>query len=254
MLSTQQRNMDIQTLEEVAFRAWTALETERYDGWVLRFANGYTGRANSVNPIYLSTLNLEEKIAYCAAWYEKRGIQVRYRLNDAMQPPELDDVLDRMGYMRESESKVMTVDLQTVAAVAHNGSISLESQPIEEWLENFCLLHPTHAPNLETMQAIFRRIEGQKYFATVLQEGEAVAMGLGVREGAYVGLFDIITHPDQRGKGYGKTLVNTLLHKAREDGASIGYLQVAANNPPALNLYHSIGFRTAYDYWYRRPA
>jgi N-acetylglutamate synthase len=246
--------MNIAQLEEIAFPAWAALETERYDGWVLRFANGYTGRANSVNPIYPSSLDLQEKIAYCQRWYAERGIQVRYRLNNAMHPPELDDVLKRLGYVRESDSKVMTVDLSNLLSLNPVHKIKIGSHPSDDWLANFCVLHPTHAPHIETMQSIFKRIEGQKYFATVVQNGEAVAMGLGVREGSYVGLFDIVTRTDQRGKGYGKALVQALLDRAREAGASIGYLQVAANNAPAIKLYEGIGFQKAYDYWYRKPG
>jgi ribosomal protein S18 acetylase RimI-like enzyme len=243
----------IQTLEEVSFRAWAALETERYDGWVLRFANGYTGRANSVNPLYASTLNVREKIAYCADWYQRRGVRLRFRLNPAMQPPELESVLDSAGFSRREESWVMTASLATAALGTHptNLDITLESAPSERWMHNFCRLHPSHAPHLITMQAIMGRITGTQYYATLWAAGEAVAMGLGVREGEYAGLFDIITREDQRGKGYGRALVGELLRAAAQDGATLGYLQVAAQNTPAMALYRGFGFQIAYPYWYR---
>ena len=41
----------IRTLEELSMNALPALQTMLYGGWVLRFANGYTRRANSINPI-----------------------------------------------------------------------------------------------------------------------------------------------------------------------------------------------------------
>ncbi|MBL8653878.1 MAG: GNAT family N-acetyltransferase, partial [Alphaproteobacteria bacterium] len=40
----------IETLERRAFAAWPALRTATRDGWVMRFADGHTKRANSINP------------------------------------------------------------------------------------------------------------------------------------------------------------------------------------------------------------
>ena len=53
-----QRNL-IVMYEEIAMNAFPALLSEIYDGWILRYSDGYTYRGNSVNPIYKSTLNLE---------------------------------------------------------------------------------------------------------------------------------------------------------------------------------------------------
>ena len=42
----------IRYLEELSLNALPSLENIFLDGWVVRFANGYTKRANSVNPLY----------------------------------------------------------------------------------------------------------------------------------------------------------------------------------------------------------
>jgi len=44
----------IQRIEELSMNALPALSTVFLNGWILRFSNGYTRRANSVNPIYPS--------------------------------------------------------------------------------------------------------------------------------------------------------------------------------------------------------
>lgn len=48
-------------IEELSMNAWSALQTKLYDGWILRFADGYSKRANSINPIYDSRISLEHK-------------------------------------------------------------------------------------------------------------------------------------------------------------------------------------------------
>jgi hypothetical protein len=40
------------TIEELSMNAWPSIQTVLLDGWILRMSNGYTKRANSVNPLY----------------------------------------------------------------------------------------------------------------------------------------------------------------------------------------------------------
>src|SRR3989344_2454073 len=49
-------------------------------------------------------------------------------------------------------------------------------------------------------------------------------------------------------------LGTALLHGAAGAGAASAYLQVRAQNTPALGLYQSMGFKTAYGYHYRVPG
>jgi GNAT superfamily N-acetyltransferase len=73
---------------------------------------------------------------------------------------------------------------------------------------------------------------------------------LGVREDDWVGLFDIIVRPDVRRRGFGRRIVQALLGWAARTGAERAYLQVAEGNAPAVDLYGSLGFETAYTYRY----
>ena len=43
---------EILQIEELSINAFPAILTELYDGWILRYSNGYTYRGNSVNPLY----------------------------------------------------------------------------------------------------------------------------------------------------------------------------------------------------------
>ena len=104
-------------LEHLAFRAMPALNTEEYDGWLLRFAEGYTGRANSVNPLQAGELDLEEKVIYCEQRYDQEGLATLFRLTDVYQPPQLEDMLIARGYQRRMDSPVSiyTADISEAA-------------------------------------------------------------------------------------------------------------------------------------------
>ncbi|MDC5806210.1 GNAT family N-acetyltransferase [Vibrio europaeus] len=54
-------------------------------------------------------------------------------------------------------------------------------------------------------------------------------------------LFQIQVHPDFQNLRIGSYLINTLIHKAKQQGKSIG-LSVLKSNP-AFNLYRKLGFK-----------
>jgi GNAT superfamily N-acetyltransferase len=99
--------------------------------------------------------------------------------------------------------------------------------------------------------AILEAIPSRRFLASLADAGQVVACGLGVLETGYFGLFDLITDPHQRNRGYGTKLMASLLHWAQGNGASHAYLQVVARNAPARHLYAKLGFQEAYPYWYR---
>lgn len=65
-------------------------------------------------------------------------------------------------------------------------------------------------------------------------------------------LHNVVVDPEQRGKGLGEKLCRAILAKAKEDGARYAYLQVVQGNNIALNLYHKLGFKKVYTYWYMK--
>ena len=100
-------------VEEAALSAWPATQQIIYDGWLLRFGGGYTRRANSVTPLYESTLDLDDKITYCAARYRERDLRPVFRITPFDTSRELDRVLERRGYRQEAPSLTQVCDLST---------------------------------------------------------------------------------------------------------------------------------------------
>jgi len=53
---------------------------------------------------------------------------------------------------------------------------------------------------------------------------------------------NIAVHPDFRGRGYGRTILQALIDTARKNLMSLMELEVRRSNIVAQNLYHSFGF------------
>ena len=87
------------------------MQTLLLDGWVVRFANGYTRRANSVNPLYASEQDTDAKLRACEQLYRDRGLKVVFKMTAASQPDGLDAFLAAQGYEIDAPTSVQLMDL-----------------------------------------------------------------------------------------------------------------------------------------------
>jgi N-acetylglutamate synthase len=240
----------ITLIEEISMNAWPAAQTLLYDGWVLRFSGGYTRRANAVHPLYPSHLQLSEKIRACEALYRAKGLPVIFKLTTASQPPELEQALVERGYRSEAQTIVEQMDLAGWAAPPAP-SCDLSAGLTARWQAAFTRLSGVKERDRAAHQHILESIVPEVCYASIPIADEIAGCGLAVLQEGYVGLFDIVVDPAQRRQGLGERLVRDLLGWAQHQGAHSAYLQVMSNNPPALRLYEKIGYREAYQYWYR---
>jgi hypothetical protein len=104
----------IRSFEELSMNAWPALQTILYDGWVLRLSRGYTKRANSINPIYSSTTDIEEKIKYCEMLYGANGLPTVYKLTPVCYPEDLDQILESKGYAKVDETALRILHIPDI--------------------------------------------------------------------------------------------------------------------------------------------
>lgn len=234
-------------LEELSANALPALQTVLLDGWLLRFANGYSGRANSVWPLYAGMRPLAEKLAHTEELYRARGIAPAFKLTTAAQPSGLDEALAAHGYERRKETILQTLMLST--PYQPHGTIT--PQLTENWLTAFAQLGGLPIHHQPTLRQMLGNLVPAAAFALIEQDGQALACGLGVLQAGYIGLFDVVTHADFRQRGYGGQVVSGLLAWGQAHGAHSAYLQVMVNNHAALNLYAKLGFQEIYRYWYR---
>jgi GNAT superfamily N-acetyltransferase len=246
--------VDFVRLEEVALNAWPALRQLLCDGWVLRFADGYTKRANSANPLYPSRTPLDEQIAWCERCYAEQRQPAIFRLTSCLAPPALDATLERHGLQLLDPSLVMTRDLRDPLPQPA-GTLTLHfEEDANTWLDLYDRLSGQASARHNTHHAILQAIQSRRYLCCAVVDDQVVGCGLAVLENQYVGLFDIVIEQQQRGQGYGTKMVAAMLDWARGQGAAWAYLQVVAANAPARHVYEKLGFREAYRYWYRVPG
>lgn len=250
MTESHTRPEMIRGLEEISLNCWPALQTEFFDGWVLRFADGYSRRSNSVNPLCTSLESLPEKIRFCERRYRENGLRVVFKLTAASEPEGLDAALELEGYGREAPTSVQTRELDSWQAAEPEGAAHWD-EPAEEWLAAQFALNNTAPRHVATARKILALIEPPRRFAALRDKGRIVACGVGMIRQGRLGLYDIVVDGSVRRRGFGRRLMESLLNWGKSLSASAAVLQVMMDNSPALALYAGLGFREEYRYWYR---
>jgi ribosomal protein S18 acetylase RimI-like enzyme len=238
---------DLRRLEELSLNSSAPPGQLLYDGWLLRLLPGKAKRPRSVNAVYESTLPLGQKIAHCEQVYGAARLPTLFRITPVALPRDLDAQLERRGYGRFDTTAVQSTPIPASAGMGDGASV----MNLRVWVDAVGELRgssPEHrAAHLARLEANPLAVRG----VAVQRDGRVVATGLTIVEDEFAGLFDIATHGEARRQGHARTVVSALLATARELGARHAYLQVSADNAPAIALYRQFGFAERYVYWYR---
>lgn len=242
---------EIRRIEELSANAWAAFNVVAYDGWLVRSAEGYTRRANSVLPLYASSIDLSSKVLYCNGYYRSRGLPSIFKMTEASLPRNLDTHLASDGCGVEDESSLYTVRIGRRVPISSPTTI-VERSISDEWIDGFLMCSRLGgAPKREIIRRFAHHLPGAVLTARAVVDDRIVGCGLGLMEKDWVGLFDIVVDADSRRKGIATEIVNSLLDRSAESGAQRAYLQVVTTNHAAIALYERLGFRELYRYWYR---
>jgi ribosomal protein S18 acetylase RimI-like enzyme len=238
-------------VEETCLNAWPALRHVLLDGWVLRFSEGLTRRANSVNPLKGPRETGGDLIAACEALYRRRGLPTIFRLPSIIAP-DLEERLDALGYGREGESCVRYGDLTGVEA-SSDASVQLLPRPTREWFAAIGALQKHTTEQRRTYRRIVGSVAIPAVFAALAIDGDFVALAYGAIHDRLLCYESVITDPRRQRRGYAGRVVTGLAAWAKEQGAEGACLEVEAHNTAALALYDRAGLKTElYRYHYRR--
>lgn len=241
-------------LEEIAARGWQPLESEWFEGWLLRAAEGFTGRANSVLPLGEPDLPLDQALTQVTQWYARRGLPAQFQVPLPWRK-SLDDALARRGWTANNPTSVMVADVGDVlintSADAGLPPVQWSHVPRPVWIDAYRYRGATLPP----VAAAVLAMADQPVFAEVVDpenpDGPLLAVGRSALDEGWVGITALDVARSARRRGLGRHVTRALLEHAQQRGCRHAYLQVAAENAAARALYEGMGFIEHHTYHYR---
>jgi ribosomal protein S18 acetylase RimI-like enzyme len=246
-------------LESRLINAWPSFETQIAGGWILRFAKGYSKRANAATPLLAGVTLEDELIDHIVAQYEKQRIRPCFRLT-SLQADEVDARLAGRGFEEIEPTFGMMARLDGLEPeeLAADHAVRIDDRVDPRWVRGAASSYGGDKADDSILIEIVSRIRQPAAFATLDLDERPVAWGLAVAERGYVGLYDVVVAPELRGLGLARTVTTELMIWGRQQGATRAYLQVREENEVARALYRSLSFNDVYRYTHRvtppRPA
>lgn len=246
--------IDLRRIEEQSLNVTQPTRQLFYDGWLLRLMPGKTRRARSVNAFYPSSLAVVHKIRHCERVYADAGLPTMFRITPFDEPHDLDAVLVAQGYARYDRTLVLLATLATPPAIPARDDIDTRAPGLPAYCAAVAAIRCSTDEHRVAHETRLANASVSHHCAVVTHDGRPVASGQLAYEGDIAGLFDIVTAEEVRGRGYATALCAQLLNWAWNHGMRVVYLQVTADNAPALAVYRKFGFESCYTYHYRcRP-
>lgn len=219
---TPVRGSEIRALEHAAALAWPGTEQHWDRGWFLRAGGGVTRRANSALP-----LDMSAQIADLPAivdWYAARDLTPWLALPERLLPVRTAGV---------DLTRVMVRPLDVSPA---QPDVALASEPDAAWLAGYQREVP-----IDVLTAV---IGGELTFAALNNRAVGRGAVTTAPDGArWLGLSSVRVAADHRRRGHARAVCEALMNWGRAAGATHAYVQVLADNDPAVTLYTSLGFR-----------
>ena len=246
--------IDARRIEEAGLNA---LQTQRqlfYDGWVLKLSAGKAKRARSVNAFFGSTLPLPRKFEHCEKIYAQHGLAPLFRMTPFNCHADLEDALAARGYLAFDTTLVQAMKMDEAPAIpAAADDVDIAALEAAAFVETVGELRGSTVAQREAHRERLENSPLDKRCVAVSAAGRVVCTAQVAVEGGLVGVYDVVTAEDARGNGYATLACASLLSWAWQHGANVAYLQVTADNAPAISIYRKFGFATIYSYHYRGP-
>ncbi len=259
------KHTEIKAIEDLSLNAWPSHQMQLYDSWILRFSYFYTHRTNCVEQFGSSVLPLEQKVPYCEGIYRRWKSPCIFKITP-LSDPELDPLLEARGYEKQNVThvlhRVLAEEADRPADPADSppapfttlriGSMTVRDRIPDEWIDAlFAIKGNAMVKHLKIVPSMYAAIPKDVRCVYIRDEEKIVATGLGILDREYIGVYAINVEPGHRRQGLARRICEQILEEGKKAGARKAYLQVVADNAPALRLYEELGFKEAYTYWFR---
>ncbi|MFM2418091.1 MAG: hypothetical protein RL385_2814 [Pseudomonadota bacterium] len=242
----------LRELEEAVVDAWPVPETEELDGWLLRRSGGPSRRGNSVSTLDLGRkLELEARIAAAEAWYAARAQRPIFQIGPAVSPKDLDSVLEARGYAVEGAAVFVSAPpAEVVMRTRDSHAVTLSLKPSADFVE-VVRAASRFSATCDDFLSVLRALGTRCRYAVATEHAVPVASCVGIASEGRLGIYAMITQPEQRRRGAARSLIRALAVRALQDKLDELYLLVDEENAPARALYAQAGFADVFSYHYR---
>lgn len=248
----KQMKSDVILYQKLTHRAWVAKETINHNSWLIRLSEGVTNRANSVLPVEYNGSDLEKDLNIVEEMYKENDLSSVFQIPDYYKPSNLLDYLQKNGFQKTDETKLMTKEIKEEEIFSENDSFEylIEDDVSEDWFQTLQRITNYNEFVLEAFRSIISRTSNTKVACSVMVNDITVGIVLGVAEKPFIGIYDLLIDPDYRRLGIGEFITKKMLTYAFNNNLKTMYLQVEAKNLPAVRLYEKLEFQERYRYRY----
>jgi len=256
---------DIESLERATLDAVCPAAQSELPGWLLPFDAADIGRARSATPLHHQDLDLQALPAI-EQLYREQGLPPTFRIADRPGLRHWQDRLRDLGYRQTAPVHVQiasVADMQAAADVStaapwlgnesQHPKVVLLDAPGPAWAKVYT------APGFDAADGALRvQLLSRSRFARYAYVHNAevsLAAGTVCISRDWLSVHGMRTLPHVQGQGLGASLLAAFTELAHQRGISRAFLQVEADNAPALTLYRRFGFATTWSYHYwKAPA
>lgn len=234
---------DLLAIERAGVKAWPALETAPIGGWLWRYSQGGSQRANSVSALADPGMEAERAIDAAERLYAERGAIPRFQITDAAVPGDLDQRLARRGYAINDPCTTLAV---TLSPGEIPDDVEIADRVTPDWFDTYAsVITPDRR---KTAPMILAGIPPGSAFVLLRRSGRPVATTLAVVDGAASVVECVATREEARRTGAGDAVMRAAMAWAWQRGARVMGLGAVTTNTPAQALYRRLGFTLAGRY------
>lgn len=240
-----------ETLQQLMTAGMPPLQVHRLGEWTLRAGAGFTMRANSALPVGDPGRPMAAALDRVETFYAARDLPARIQVTDG----PLAALAQRRGWQPSERTWVMAADPRGVVA-ALGASLDGAAPP------DGTVLHRAAAPDARWWDGATDRerlhhkvfgamleLAAAPQYLTLTRGTDVLGVARTATDAGWTGLFSVHVDPAARRQGVAAALLRAAAEQAAARQAAL-YLQVRADNEPAVALYRKAGMSLHHEYRY----